>query len=274
MPHIVDWNQDSRKDVLCGNTGGTIYLLINEGTNADPLFNSQSEIMDGGEKLKVFYTSAPTVVDWNRDGKKDLLVGDAYGNIHYFENQGTEENPLFDGSSPLKVDGEIIDIGWGARPDVADWDGDGIMDLLCGVEGTGKVVYFKAIGPLSLSDNRIYGSTGGGIDFALNAGVANADRAYIILGSLSGTMPGMILPGGQVILPINWDGYTSFMLGLLNSSFFQNFLGALNAGGEASARFDTLVPVPEAVGLTMSYAFALNSPWNYASNGANIEIVP
>jgi len=42
----------------------------------------------------------------------------------------------------------------------------------------------------------------GVVHFDLDAGVENAGRTYFLLGSLSGTSPGIPLPGGQATLPL------------------------------------------------------------------------
>jgi hypothetical protein len=51
-------------------------------------------------------------------------------------------------------------------------------------------------------------------------------------------------------------------------------MGALDGNGEAKAVFDTLGPVPGSAGIHIGFAFALHNPWNYASNGAMVEVVP
>jgi hypothetical protein len=152
-PDIIDWNNDGKKDVLCGEDAGKIYLLINAGTDAKPVFTSSVLIRDGGRNLDVGGRASPIVADWNRDGKKDLIVGATSGELYYFENKGTDGGPEFAGSEPLTARfgawDMVIDVGYYSRPDVADWDNDGLMDILCGnryYDGTptGGVWYFHA----------------------------------------------------------------------------------------------------------------------------------
>ena len=41
--------------------------------------------------------SSPTFVDWDNDGKRDLLVGQKlHGKIRLYMNQGTDSEPVFD----------------------------------------------------------------------------------------------------------------------------------------------------------------------------------
>ena len=61
---------------------------------------------------------------------------------------------------------------------------------------------------------------------------------------------------------------------MLNTSVFKNFVNTLDAGGSGTAVFDTLGPIPGASGVTLYFAYALNKPWDFASNYVTIDIVP
>jgi len=120
--------------------------------------------------------------------------------------------------------------------------------------------------------DQLSASTGGVAKLSLSAGSANASRNYLILGSVSGTSPGIPLPKG-VVLPVNWDIFTGLVIDNLFSTLFMNFLGVLDGSGKASAAFN-MPPVSGIVGLKFYYAFALAKPWNYASNPVEIEVTP
>jgi hypothetical protein len=172
-PDIIDWNNDGKKDVLCGEDAGMVYLLINTGTDAKPQFGSSVLIRDGGRNLDAGGRASPVVADWNGDGKKDLIVGATSGQLYYYENIGTDAGPEFNGSRTLvaHLSGRLsewtepIDVGYYSRPDVADWDNDGLLDILCGnryYDGspTGGVWYFHAtatyvVTPTSGANGRI-----------------------------------------------------------------------------------------------------------------------
>ena len=54
-----------------------------------------------------------------------------------------------------------------------------------------------------------------------------------------------------------------------------NFMGILDPAGDGAAIFNTLGPMPPGLaGMTMSFAYALNKPWDFVSNPVNVEIVP
>jgi len=115
-------------------------------------------------------------------------------------------------------------------------------------------------------------NAGGVVDFYMNAGSANCNRDYILLGSVSGTQPGTPLPGGQT-LPLNWDLFTGMTFVHANTPFFPGFQGTLDASGFSTAQFDTLGALPrEAAGVTMNFAFLLYSPYDFVSNPVTLEI--
>lgn len=80
-----------------------------------PRFAPAIQLEANGVVLKVdTYTSVPCVVDWNADGKKDLLVGCFYnGNIYFFNNTGTDSSPVFATGTKLKAGGVDISVAYG-----------------------------------------------------------------------------------------------------------------------------------------------------------------
>jgi hypothetical protein len=74
----------------------------------------------------------------NMDGKKDILVGDNSGYIHYYENTGTNDNPVFSGSELIISTGS-----GGARFWVDDWNEDGLPDVLASNYGGTIKIYIQ-----------------------------------------------------------------------------------------------------------------------------------
>jgi hypothetical protein len=74
-------------------------------------------------------------------------------------------------------------------------------------------------------------STGGAQVLRFHGGAENAGRNYLLLGSLSGVLPGTEVSG--LHLPLNWDAYTDATLHLANTGSFVNTLGLLDDQGEA-----------------------------------------
>ncbi|MGB2820750.1 MAG: FG-GAP-like repeat-containing protein, partial [Phycisphaerae bacterium] len=148
MPEIVDWNNDGRKDVLCGDDTGYVRLLINVGTDASPAFSTAAYVYNGASLLYAGSRASPAVADWDGDGRKDLLVGNTNGTICYFRNVGTDAAPVFNGYELLTAGGSTLDVAYYSRFDVADWNNDGRDDVICGCydypnTGKGQIWYFR-----------------------------------------------------------------------------------------------------------------------------------
>jgi len=130
-------------------------------------------------------------------------------------------------------------------------------------------------GPLTADTTSVSEADGGEVNFTLNAGSSNKYRKYIILATISGTTPGLPLPGGMKTMPINWDAFTSGMIPYLNSPIFEYFLGTLSSTGKGAAQFDAPGPLPTGMaGIKINFAFACNKPWNYVSNPLEITVLP
>lgn len=149
QPFVTDWNNDGKKDLVIGSIRGQIYLLINTGSDAGPVFSasptlkttSAVEIIPGGR-------SSPVVIDWDGDGKKDLLAGNDSGNVKFYRNVGTDAAPAFDtvDGVNLLAGGATLTVGSFARLALSDWDGNGTIDLVVG-NSDGNVSLFRALDP-------------------------------------------------------------------------------------------------------------------------------
>jgi hypothetical protein len=110
--------------------------------------------------------------------------------------------------------------------------------------------------------------------FSLHGGSGHANRNYMLLGSLSGSVPGINLPGG-LVFPLNWDSFTTMTYVLSNTSAFQNFSGTLDANGNATALMDTVRPPnPAFIGTVMTFAWLVGPPggFSFVSNPWDVEI--
>ncbi len=101
-------------------------------------------------------------------------------------------------------------------------------------------------------------SLGGKTSWTLNQGLAYGQRPYLVLGTLSGTSPGLPITGGPT-LPINFDLFTSLGLSSLNQGPFVRFFGKLSIFGLAYPELAIpkgLVPA-SLVGKKMHFAIAI-----------------
>jgi subtilisin family serine protease len=91
--------------------------------------------------------------------------------------------------------------------------------------------------PLIPSAKQLSISTGGRVDFRIEAGTQNAGRFYMLLGSASGMEPGLLLEG-QFLLPLVPDGYLLSSLAVDGSLPLTLNFGLLDASGRGLARFE------------------------------------
>ncbi len=80
-------------------------------------------------------------MDWNNDGKKDLVVGDSDGQLMVFMNIGENDNPVLDNRIFIKVDSLPFYIGKRLCFDISDWNNDGLIDIIAGSD-KGNVYLF------------------------------------------------------------------------------------------------------------------------------------
>ena len=96
-------------------TAGVFLLWCTGLLYADlPLLEYKGLLYDGAGVLTVQMQAFPSGVDWNNDGKKDLIVGEyTGGNIHVYLNKGTDVNPVFNGSFMVLSNGAPISVSYG-----------------------------------------------------------------------------------------------------------------------------------------------------------------
>lgn len=78
---------------------------------AIPRFAPRELVESGGQPIDVGAYGSPLMFDWDRDGRKDVLLGTfAPGNIKFYRNVGTDSAPVFDGFEFLEADGQLIEL--------------------------------------------------------------------------------------------------------------------------------------------------------------------
>ncbi len=81
-----------------------------------PVFDTPVAIEANGSAINVGYggNASPFVVDWNGDGKQDLLLGQfSSGKVRFYENVGEDSAPVFSDFVYLQADGLDISLSSG-----------------------------------------------------------------------------------------------------------------------------------------------------------------
>jgi hypothetical protein len=156
---VIDWDKDGDKDIIWCGEGSVGYIENIAGPDRLPqlrqpvYFNQTKPFMDPGT------ISVPVVTDWDNDGSKDMILA-ASNCIRYYENAGTDACPVWQWGENMRAAsaeiqlpaGEngsvqgIEEMGWEYNNAwVADWDNDGLKDLIS--SGTrGEHHLFRNIG--------------------------------------------------------------------------------------------------------------------------------
>jgi hypothetical protein len=126
-----DLDNDGDIDILIGTAEGTLLLFKNNNSlfsNAGFLKDVNNTIIDIGQE------ATPFIIDFNRDNKKDLIIGERNGNINYYIcNDINTLTYTFSTDSLGKITTRtpLIPLGY-SSPFVADFNGDSKYDLITG----------------------------------------------------------------------------------------------------------------------------------------------
>lgn len=135
-PDVADWNNDGLLDLIVGCEGvvpiGYVYVYLNIGTKTDPKFGAQTMLMDATNNWMYHFRAMPAVYDINRDGKLDLVVGDASAKFTYYENTGSKEKPALTKRGFLQMNGQDLKFEIDSRLTFTDWDENGVYDIVIG----------------------------------------------------------------------------------------------------------------------------------------------
>lgn len=160
-----DATGDGLLDLLIGDIGcSTMYLLTNNGTQADAHMNSITLNFPTAKPIKMDVFPAAFSLDINNDGLKDLIIApnianaaENFTNCQLYVNTGTVTAPQFTYQTNRFLVNTMLDFGEGCYPNVVDLDADGLKDILVGNYGyyatggnyLGKLAFLKNIGSAS-----------------------------------------------------------------------------------------------------------------------------
>ncbi|MEO6246128.1 MAG: VCBS repeat-containing protein [Opitutaceae bacterium] len=188
-PTAVDFNGDGFLDIVCGDEDGRVAFLENTGKTVDgmPQFLPPRYFRQFAQDVKFGALCTPYAVDWDGDGDEDLIVGNSAGYIAFIENLGGTP-ARWAAPRYLSAAGQLIreqagpngsiqgpaEAKWGySILSVADWDGDGLPDIITnGIWG--KIIWYKNIGTRTAAKL----AAGQPVELTLPAGAPNPAPAW------------------------------------------------------------------------------------------------
>lgn len=162
--NVLDWDGDGDLDILWSGEKSNIGFLENIAAPGEPPKLKQTVFL---QQLRPMVDSGsisiPVFTDWDSDGDLDLVLGGSGAYLFYHENLGSTRQPVWSTRRMLEAGNTVIELragpegsvqgpletGWGYNnPEVADWDGDGLLDvLISGIRGDHH--FFRNIGTTS-----------------------------------------------------------------------------------------------------------------------------
>ena len=184
-PTFGDINGDNNKDLIIGDANGKLHLYTNIGNGNFQLAAPNYQNIDIGQFAQ------PQLIDVNRDGLTDLIIGEQDGTINFLPNSGSINSPIFDtiiiNWGGIDIDQSLISTGF-SNPTL--YDSSGIYQLFVG-SFSGFIYQFTNIdnnldGQFTLVTSTASTIWDGGKSAIAIADINNDNQADVIIGNLSG----------------------------------------------------------------------------------------
>jgi hypothetical protein len=155
VPTFGDLTGDGKPDLMIGDLNGKIHFYENKSNGSSIAFEKKSE-----NYFNIFggTSASPQLVDLNKDGKLDIVLGRKNGSLAYFENNGTATSANFTAAPSIDSIGKISTAemimsggipyyfdGY-SMPHVCDLDKDGRFEILVGSD-MGRLFLFNNFEP-------------------------------------------------------------------------------------------------------------------------------
>ncbi len=271
-PYAFDWDGDGDDDLICGDSAGYVAFIENLGGSitrwAAPRYLSAGGTLireqagpngsiQGPAEAKWGY-SILSVADWDGDGLPDIMTNGIWGKIVWYKNVGTRTAPKLAAGRPVEIalpagtptpkpawfwwnpKGRELVTQWRTTPQMIDWNGDGLMDLVMS-DPEGYLALFErkraADGTLALAPaQRVFWSEGASA-FDSNGKPQNSESGLL---RLSDGVYGR--SGRRTFCIADWDGDGQLDI-LMNSAPNVNFFRGLGRDAEGRWKFKDQGPV-------------------------------
>lgn len=140
-----DVDGDGLVDLIAGNDAGQLLFVRNIGSAHRPEFDNPVAVHVGGRPLDIkagyrgsvqgpgeamWGYTCPTLYDWNKDGRLDVILNSIMGDYLLLLQEPSEGGPVFSEPKWMYCDGLQLHLAWRSRPAITDWGTGGRICLI------------------------------------------------------------------------------------------------------------------------------------------------
>ncbi|MCK4564385.1 MAG: VCBS repeat-containing protein, partial [Verrucomicrobia bacterium] len=145
VPRAIDWDTDGDQDMLIGHDTG-IWRYNNTGTSTNPVFAAGVRVQAAGVDIALSGHITIALADMTGDGVDDLVVGDGSKTLRVYRNTSAAgQVPVYAAASPIPSTAGGTFVFSNQRFDAADWNGDGLVDIVTGCR-SGELMAYRNVG--------------------------------------------------------------------------------------------------------------------------------
>jgi len=135
-----DVNNDGLVDFIVGNDAGELLFVKNIGSKKAPEFANPVPVLIDGKTFRIragyqgsiqgpgesnWGYTCPTLYDWNKDGKLDIVMNSILGDIVTFiQIDGKGDRPAFSEMKKIFCEGLDLHLSWRTQPGLTTWGGE------------------------------------------------------------------------------------------------------------------------------------------------------
>jgi hypothetical protein len=147
VPSPVDWLGRGTRDLLTASFIDSMAIYRDGGVRGRPALQAAEPITVDGEVLRMdLCMIQPRIVQWHKDDRPSIVVGEEDGTVALVENLSPRgQEPRFAKPRHLEQVDPFVKSGALSRPVAIDWNGDKRLDIVAG-NSAGYVEWFENVG--------------------------------------------------------------------------------------------------------------------------------